>query len=182
MSLRACEEFAKVLKSYGLHRVVTDRYAGAWPVEQFGRFGIYAEQCADPKGALYLNMLPFINSGRIELLDESRSLAQLCALERRTGHGRGDVIDHPPGHFDDAINSIAGAISLCSKFGGYNVRALAGVDPDDADDPTAARAERAASRAELYRQQLMERYGKAPGVAPWLAPERLEAEQKVNGA
>src|SRR5262249_33892567 len=131
---QACEEFAKVLRSYNLFRVVTDRYAGAWPVEQFGRFGVYAEPYADPKGALYLNMLPFINSVRVELLDEPRSLAQLLALERRTGHGRGDVIDHPPGGFDDAINAVAGAISLASKSGFYNLRALAGVDPDDADE------------------------------------------------
>src|SRR5262249_55530975 len=46
----ACEEFAKLLKSYGLARVITDRYAGAWPVEQFSRFGIFAEPYADPKG------------------------------------------------------------------------------------------------------------------------------------
>jgi hypothetical protein len=173
---QACEEFAKVLKSYGLARVVTDRYAGAWPVEQFGRFNIYCEAAADPKGALYLNMLPFINSGRVELLDEARSLAQLLALERRTGHGRGDVIDHPPGHFDDAINSIAGAISLCSKFGGYNVRALADVDPDDADDPNAARAE----RAERYKAALLQRYGQPCGQHQ-LPREWIEADKQANG-
>lgn len=111
----ACEEFSKLLKSYGLSRVVTDKYGLQWPIEQYRRFSISAEQSADPKGALYVNMLPYLNSLRVELLDEPRGINQICALERRTGHGRGEVVDHPPNGFDDVSNAIAGAISVCAK-------------------------------------------------------------------
>src|SRR5262249_40420933 len=58
---RVCEEFAKVLKSYKLFSVVGDRYAGAWPVEQFAGFGVRYEQAAKPKSELYVDLLPLIN-------------------------------------------------------------------------------------------------------------------------
>jgi hypothetical protein len=40
---------------------------------------------------------PLLNSGRVELLDNSRLISQLCNLERRTARGGRDSIDHPPG-------------------------------------------------------------------------------------
>src|SRR5262249_23039674 len=122
---RVCEEFAKVLKSYTVFSVVGDRYAGAWPIEQFSRFGVRYEQAAKPKSDLYVDLLPLINSARIQLLDEPRSIAQLCALERRTARGGRDSIDHPPLGHDDLINAIAGVADVINRYGGYNIRALA---------------------------------------------------------
>jgi hypothetical protein len=122
---RVCEEFATVLKSYKLFSVVGDRYAGEWPVVQFARFGIRYEQSAKSKSDLYVDLLPLINSARILLLDEPRSIAQLCALERRTARGGRDSIDHPPLGHDDLINAIAGVADVINRYGGYNIRALA---------------------------------------------------------
>ena len=47
-------EFAALLKSYGITSVVGDRYAGEWPKEQFGEYGIRYEQSAKPKSDLYI--------------------------------------------------------------------------------------------------------------------------------
>jgi hypothetical protein len=140
---QACEEFAKVMRSYRVHKVITDKYASTWPVEQFSRFHVGAEQSADPKGTLYINLLPFLNSGRVELLDEPRGINQICALERSTGRGRGDTVDHPPNGFDDVANAIAGVVSICAKRGGYNLAAaVAGDDGDYARQLADARAAR----------------------------------------
>ena len=49
------------------------------------------------KAELYGMALPLINSGRVELLDHPRLVAQLCGLERRTAWGGRDTIDHGPG-------------------------------------------------------------------------------------
>ena len=49
-----------------------------------------------------------LNSGRLELLEHSRLVAQLCGLERRTSRLGKDSIDHPPGAHDDIANSVAG--------------------------------------------------------------------------
>ena len=54
--------------------------------------------------------LPLINSGRVELLDRPRLVAQLCGLERRTAWGGRDSIDHGPGGHDDVANAVAGAL------------------------------------------------------------------------
>ena len=89
-------------------------YAGTWVVEQFARFGIRCEQSAAPKSDLYRDLLPLLNSGRIELLDHTRLVAQLCQLERRTTRSGKESIDHAPGAHDDIANAVAGAILLAA--------------------------------------------------------------------
>jgi hypothetical protein len=49
---------------------------------------------------LYRDLLPLVNSGRVELLDHPRLVAQLCALERRTARSGKDSTDHGPGVLD----------------------------------------------------------------------------------
>jgi hypothetical protein len=56
-----------------------------------------------------------LNSGRVELLDHKRLVAQLCGLERRTARGGRDSIDHPPGAHDDIANAVAGAIAVAAE-------------------------------------------------------------------
>jgi hypothetical protein len=107
---QVCQEFAAVLKSYGIHEVVGDRYAGEWPRERFDQHGITYEPSERPKSDVYRDFLPVINSGRCELLDNVRMVAQLVSLERRTARGGRDSIDHPPGAHDDLANVCAGAI------------------------------------------------------------------------
>lgn len=105
-------DFAAVLKSYGLTRVEGDKYAGSWPAEQFGKFGISYDAAAKPKSDLYRDALPLLNSGRAELLDLPKLAAQFCGLERRTARGGRDSIDHSPGGHDDVANAAAGALLL----------------------------------------------------------------------
>lgn len=116
-----CSEFATLLKCYGVSRVTGDRYAGEWPREQFGKFGIKYEPCGKAKSDLYVDLLPLLNSRRIELLDNARLISQLCDLERRTARSGKDSIDHSPGSHDDVANACAGvAAALISKYGNYD--------------------------------------------------------------
>jgi hypothetical protein len=103
-------EFAAALKSYGVTKVQADHYAGQWVVEAFAKHGITCEQTAQPKSEIYLNVLPLLNSGRVELLDHARLHAQFLGLERRTSRVGKDVVDHPPGAHDDLANAVAGAL------------------------------------------------------------------------
>jgi hypothetical protein len=107
-------DFCALLKSYGIHTVIGDKYAGEWPVEQFRKFGIRYEQSAAPKSDLYRDLLPILNSGRCELLDNSRLIAQLCQLERRVARSGRDSIDHPPNGHDDIANACAGVLVLAA--------------------------------------------------------------------
>lgn len=103
-------DFAALLKTYRVSRVRGDRYAGEWPRERFREMGITYELSEKPKGDIYRDMLPLLNSGRVELLDVKALTNQLCALERRTARGGRDSIDHPPGGHDDVANAAAGAL------------------------------------------------------------------------
>ena len=105
-------DFAVILKGYGCARAVADRYAGVWVAEVFGRHGVIVEQCARPKSDLYGDLLPALNSGRVDLLDHPRLVAQLGSLERRTARSGRDSIDHGPGGHDDLANAAAGALGL----------------------------------------------------------------------
>ena len=81
-------EYATLLKSYRVNTVRGDRYAGGWPREQFRKRQIEYRPAEKPKSDLYLNLLPPINSARVDLLDNDRLVAQLCGLERRTARSR----------------------------------------------------------------------------------------------
>lgn len=113
------EEFARVLKSYNINKVIGDKFAGAWPVEVFGKLSINYEQSAAPKSDLYRDLLPLINSGRIRLLDHPKLINQLCGLERRVSRGGRDSIDHGPGAHDDIANCVAGIAAINNKYPGY---------------------------------------------------------------
>jgi hypothetical protein len=106
------EDFAALLKSYRVSKVVGDRYAGEWPRERFKVHGIRYEAAAKSKSEIYRDSLPMLNSGRVRLLDHARLVSQLCSLERRTARGGRDSIDHPPGGHDDVANAAMGSLLL----------------------------------------------------------------------
>ena len=107
---QAVAECAAVLRRFSVSRVQGDRYAGQWPVARFAAHGIAFEQCARPKSDLYHDFLPLANARRIELLENSRLVAQLCGLERRTARSGKNSIDHTPGGHDDLANAVCGVL------------------------------------------------------------------------
>lgn len=128
-------EFAETLKDYGIRQVQGDRYAGLWPREQFGKYGITYHASAKPKSDLYRDMLPKLNSRKVSLIDNQRLINQLVGLERRTSRGGRDSIDHAPGMHDDVINAVAGVVAMTAPrkvatavFGTYGA-----ADDDDID-------------------------------------------------
>ncbi len=104
------EEYAETLKTYRVLTVSGDRYAGEWPRERFAVHGITYLPSEKTKSELYLELLPIINSGKTELLDNTRLVSQLCRLERRTARSGKDSVDHPPNSHDDLANAAAGAL------------------------------------------------------------------------
>lgn len=112
---KVTEEFSKVFESYNCQKVTGDRYAGEWPREQFRKHGIDYVISEKSKGEIYQAVLPLINSGKVELLDNPRLITQLCGLERRTRSGGKDIIDHAPNSHDDLINSAAGVLILAAS-------------------------------------------------------------------
>jgi hypothetical protein len=109
------KEFATTLKSYGIGKVVGDRYGSEWPRERFRCHEIEYRIADKTKSELYLHLLPLLNSQRIELLDHPRLINQLTGLERRTSRAGKDSIDRVPGGHDDIANAVAGAAVLAAQ-------------------------------------------------------------------
>jgi hypothetical protein len=111
----ATAELSAVLRQYRCSQVFGDRYAGEWPREQFRKHGVYYEPAEKSKSELYTDMLPWLNSRNVDLLDNDRLVMQITGLERRTGRSGKDSIDHGPGGRDDLANAVAGALAMLDR-------------------------------------------------------------------
>jgi hypothetical protein len=129
------EDFAADLLRYDIHEVTGDRWAGGFPPESFSKCNVEYRQSEKPKSDLYRDLLPLLNSGRCELLDNARLISQLCGLERRVARGGKDSIDHAPSRAlnssegrDDVSNAAAGALVGVALVGAnfYNLDVLIG--------------------------------------------------------
>jgi hypothetical protein len=109
------QEFCDLARKYRCTKLVGDRYGGEWPREQVRNHGLNYEPADKTKSELYIDLLPLINSGACDLLDNERLVSQLASLERRTTRGGRDSIDHPPGAHDDIANAVAGAVVMAMK-------------------------------------------------------------------
>lgn len=109
------KDFAATLRSYHVSRVTGDHYGGEWPRERFRLAGIQYVLSEQPKGDIYLNSLPLLNSGKVQLLDHQRLISQFIGLERRTARSGRDSIDHSPGQHDDIVNAVCGGLLLVGQ-------------------------------------------------------------------
>ena len=110
-----CLEMARVLNDYGLDSVVGDNYSANFVAQSFRSAGIRYRRSLLPASELYLEMLPVLCSGDIELPDHELLINQICSLERRTRSGGKDRVTHPANAHDDLANSLAGMVALCTK-------------------------------------------------------------------
>jgi len=108
-------QMAADLERYGLRRVTGDAYAAEFTVSAFQKEGVSYARAKQNKSELFLELLPRLCSGEIELLDNERVVDQLANLERRTRSGGKDSIDHPPGGKDDLANVVAGVSVAAAK-------------------------------------------------------------------
>jgi hypothetical protein len=69
-------DFATLLHTYHVTAITGDRWGGESPREAFAKHGIVYEVAAKPKSDVYRDVLPLLNSGRVELLDHPRRLAR----------------------------------------------------------------------------------------------------------
>lgn len=108
--------FAETLKRFGLRFITGDRFAFGYVADAWRPYQIGYLDSELSRSEIYGNFLPLLMNRQVELPDDPKLRAQLIALDRRTTANR-EVIDHPPGGHDDAINSAAGACVLAAKIG-----------------------------------------------------------------
>ena len=104
---------AEALKPYRVRAVVGDAYGGEFPREHFRKHGIGYELSKKNRSELYLNLIPALNSKRVELPDHKKLIDELRRLERRRGRSGRDSIDHPQySGSDDIANAVAGVVDM----------------------------------------------------------------------
>lgn len=111
-------DYAAVLKAYSIREAHADKYAGSWPADEFAKHGITIEHAPKPRSELYLDALPALTSGRVELPPDDRLITQFAGLERKTSRAGRDSVNHAPGAHDDRANAAAGVIALNSHTTG----------------------------------------------------------------
>jgi len=116
------KDYADLLKKYQIREVTGDRYAGSWCSEAFQKSAIRYKASELNKSELYLEALPYITSGAVELLDSKELVKELRLLERRRGSSGKDTVDHPKSMgggvpHDDIANVTCGMIAM-----GYSSR------------------------------------------------------------
>jgi hypothetical protein len=104
------KELVLDLQRYGIEFVHGDRWGSELLAEQFKAQGIGYRPSDKTKSDLYLEFLPMLNSGQLELLDNPRMINQFANLERTTARGGKSTVDHPRNGHDDIANACAGAI------------------------------------------------------------------------
>jgi hypothetical protein len=109
----AVKKFCMILEAYHCSEVVGDAYSGSWVAQEFSKYGINYVLSERSKSEIYLAILPLLAGGCCELLDSKRLVTQLAGLERRSGRGGRDSVDHMMGTgHDDAANVCAGVLTL----------------------------------------------------------------------
>jgi hypothetical protein len=157
----AIAEVAAMCSRYSVKSVTGDRFAGMFPTEGFKKLGIEYTPSEKPKTEIYKDSLPLLTSGRLLLPRHDRLIHQLASLERRSGRGGRDTIDHPPGANDDIANVVLGAADmLATRVGGsYNIDVLGGgFGYDHLDKPKRAEKETVEERREREREEDRQRY------------------------
>jgi hypothetical protein len=114
----ALAQSASLLKSYGLHSVVGDKYSAGFVIEGFAKLGVTYTYSERDRSAIYVECLPLFTSGRARLVDNRKLVTQFASLERRTSSVGRDRVDHGRVGHDDLCNAAAGALGLASGIGG----------------------------------------------------------------
>jgi hypothetical protein len=109
------QEFADLCRSYRIGSLTGDRWGGEFVRQPFAKRGIDYKLAGRVKSEIYAGFVAVINSAKVRLLDDERTVSQLAGLERRTSRSGGrDVIDHAAhaGAHDDRSNVVAGVVDL----------------------------------------------------------------------
>jgi hypothetical protein len=106
------EEYAEILKQFGIMKISGDRFGGVWTSDAFKKHGIEYEMSPLVKNDLLLEFVSLVRMREVLLPKNQRLLLQSIQLERRPGKSGKDEIQKLPGFHDDLLNEIAGLTVL----------------------------------------------------------------------
>jgi hypothetical protein len=155
------QEYAQLVKEYGIGTVTGDSYAAQWVTSAWQNTGISYVQSDIPKSQSYRECIPLFTRGLVRLPEHPTLLRELRLLERTVHRGGKDSIDHPRGGHDDFANSLCGALRQLSDHLGFRtdyawVDGVAIGGTDNLSDEQ--RAQRRREEAEAFHRQKLVSY------------------------
>ncbi|MGA2361641.1 MAG: terminase large subunit [Candidatus Aminicenantales bacterium] len=116
--VQVVEEYAGLLREYGIHECWGDRYAFASLESQLRRHRIALSQSKASATEFYLKLKALLQAGAVVLLNDRKLIDQLMRLEIQTLPSGAERIDHPKNANDDVASAAAGAIyHVCKGTG-----------------------------------------------------------------
>jgi hypothetical protein len=107
------EDYASLLKSYGLYEVFGDKFSGDFILNLYAKFGITYQRAEKSKSELYLEAEGAFNSGLVEIPNREQLITQLKSLVRKARFGGKDSVDADIP--EDEPNVVCGLIWLLSN-------------------------------------------------------------------
>lgn len=108
---------AEFLAGYGLATATSDQYGAELARSIYAEMGVGLADAEANRSEAYLNLLPLMTSGRVELPPDPRLRVELLGLERRTARGGRDSVDHRSGAHDDLANATALVAWVAARAG-----------------------------------------------------------------
>jgi hypothetical protein len=103
-------EYARVLKFYGISKIVGDCYAAAWCSGAWRSNGITYEQSELTRSEIFLEVEPLFVRGVVRMPDHPVLLREFRLLEKRAARSGRQDVGHPRGGHDDHCNAVAGVL------------------------------------------------------------------------
>lgn len=113
--IAAIRDMSLHLKKFGIKKITGDNYAAEFVKSSFLANKIRYDKCPITASQLYIEVIPIIGSGCVELLDNETLVNQFAGLLRFTRSGGHDKITHGQGSKDDCCNAVAGVIYCTAK-------------------------------------------------------------------
>lgn len=107
--------YSELLKQFNIYEVIGDKYSAEWVASSFRRENIRYIQSELPKSELYIYFQSLVMQNKVQIPKNEKLKTQFLLLERRTGIGGKDSVDHPRGAHDDIANSVAGVSVLIDQ-------------------------------------------------------------------
>jgi hypothetical protein len=114
---KVTEEFARIIKAYGLSSATSDTHASGWVESEYRKHGVQIDITKLSKSDIYLEFVGLLATGRLWLVADDRARQQFLGLERRLEKSGIERVDHAPygGPGDDLANVIAGVSTILAQ-------------------------------------------------------------------
>jgi hypothetical protein len=167
------DEFAELLKRYGISECWGDRYAFSALESHLRRHLIALNQSKPNSTDFYLKLKALMQANAVVLLNDKRLIKELARLELVTTPSGAERVEHPKNFTDDSASAAAGAIyHVCKGMDSRQPTPGLVVQRHEHPDPLREKELQAKDELPDCEREMMEYIADGGGLAIPLRPAR----------